>query len=380
MVSMASLHFFRWTEQLKDSGHEVYWFDILDSGTPSERISWVHQIVGWKHRWDFPGRYFIKNKLPFAYKFIQKINKHNTTHEFEKALLTIQPDVVHSFAMNIAGIPIAPVMSKHEKVKWMLSSWGSDLFYLTNNSAYRNKVKSIIPRVNYIFTDCNRDYTIAKELGFKGSYLGVYPGGGGFDFEEYDKHIIPIKDRKIILIKGFQGEIGRCIQVIKALEMMSFELTNYKIVIFGADKEVINYVNISSGLKSYNITIYEKMTHEQVLKLMGKSLIYIGNSISDGIPNTLLESIVMGAFPIQSNPGNASAEIIKDGVNGLLINNCEDIIEIKSKIEKALNNKELLNDAFRYNMKLREQFEYDFIRKKVLKKYNIVEKELKVRI
>ena len=103
MVSMASLHFFRWTEQLNDSGHEVYWFDILDSGKPSYRISWVHQMVGWKLRWDFPGRYFVKNKFPRIYKFIQKVNNRNTAHEFEKYLLEVKPEVVHSFEIGRAS-------------------------------------------------------------------------------------------------------------------------------------------------------------------------------------------------------------------------------------------------------------------------------------
>ncbi len=30
MVSMSSLHFIRWVDQLKDSGHEVFWFGIND--------------------------------------------------------------------------------------------------------------------------------------------------------------------------------------------------------------------------------------------------------------------------------------------------------------------------------------------------------------
>lgn len=376
MVSMASLHFFRWTEQLNDSGHEVYWFDILDSGKPSDRVSWVHQMVGWKLRWDFPGRYFVKNKFPRIYKFIQKVNNRNTAHEFEKYLLEVKPEVVHSFAMNIAGISIAPIMLKHEKVRWMLSSWGSDLYYLTNSSVYKNKLKSILSRVNYLLTDCNRDFIIAKELGFSGQFLGVFPGGGGFNFEEYEQYIIPTKDRKIIFIKGFQGEIGRCIQILKALEFMILDLLEYKLVIFGADYEVENYINNSHVLNSDIIKVYKKINHDKVLQLMSKSLIYIGNSISDGIPNTLLEAICFGAFPIQSNPGGASAEVIVDGVNGLLINDCEDIIEIKSKIERALSDKELLYNAFSYNMKLREQYEYNYIREKIIKKYQLVENEI----
>jgi hypothetical protein len=373
LVSMASLHFFRWTEQLKDSGHEVYWFDVLDIGKPSERIPWVHQITDWKRRWNFLGRYLIKNKFPITYKYIQKVNERNTTYEFEKIVLKIQPDVIHSFAINIAGIPIIDVMLKHEKVKWILSTWGSDLFFLIKDPLYLKDVKAVLPRVNYLFTDCNRDYTIAKELGFNGSYLGVYPGGGGFDFVQYNHYITPPKERNVILIKGFQGEIGRCIQVIKAFEMMSIELSNYKLVIFGACPDVVLYVNRQNLSKSHNLIVYEKITHEQVLKLMGKALIYIGNSLSDGLPNTLLEAIVMGAFPIQSNPGGATRELIKTKFNGMLIENPNDYNEIKNILLEVLHNPSIIYEGIEYNCtNLKPRFEYDFIKNEVLKKYEVV--------
>ena len=64
MVSMASIHFFRWTEQLKKSGHEVYWIDVYDSNSNYERIDFVQQTVGWRNRINFPGCYYVKNKYP----------------------------------------------------------------------------------------------------------------------------------------------------------------------------------------------------------------------------------------------------------------------------------------------------------------------------
>ena len=40
MVSMPTLHFFRWSNQLKDVGHEVYWFDITGMSVPVAKINW----------------------------------------------------------------------------------------------------------------------------------------------------------------------------------------------------------------------------------------------------------------------------------------------------------------------------------------------------
>ncbi len=110
---------------------------------------------------------------------------------------------------------------------------------------------------------------------------------------------------------------------------------------------------------------------------MGKSVLYIGNSISDGMPNTLLEAVVMGAFPIQSNPGNVTSEILLDRKNGLLIYNPDSISEIKALIEFSINNPNLLQKAFQYNQQnLKSKLEYNFIQQKIVDLYNKIELEL----
>ena len=76
-----------------------------------------------------------------------------------------------------------------------------------------------------------------------------------------------------------------------------------------------NFGNVIDYIKNNNLpyVVYDRhgLSHSDILTIMGKSLLYIGNSISDGMPNTLLEAIVMGAFPIQSNPGKVTEEIIE---------------------------------------------------------------------
>ena len=60
MISMYSSHFFRWAEQLKDSGHEIYWIDVFDSNLYVEKIDFVHQTIGWRNKIKYPGRYKLK--------------------------------------------------------------------------------------------------------------------------------------------------------------------------------------------------------------------------------------------------------------------------------------------------------------------------------
>lgn len=367
MVSMPTLHFFRWANQLQTAGNEVYWFDITGMSKPVAKISWIQQKVGWKLKWDYLGRIFIKNKFPTLYQSLQQFNEKETAVEFENYLKEVRPDVVHSFALYVSCAPIVTVMEKYPAQKWIYSSWGSDLFYFQNEPSYLKDIKRVLPRVNYLFTDCQRDFEIAKRYGFTGEFLGVFPGGGGFQLNEMEKFKLPILQRKTILIKGFQGRSGRAIPVLKAISSLSAELSDFELVVFGADPQVFDYVN-SSQLKNWNnFKILGKIPHEEVLKLMGKSLIYIGNSNSDGMPNTMLEAIFMGAFPVQSNPGGVTAELIQHGVNGLLIEDCEDVDQMVFVIKSSLIQNYTL--AQNENSKIAETLTYDIIKDEVLQVY-----------
>jgi glycosyltransferase involved in cell wall biosynthesis len=358
MVAMPSLHFFRWTEQLRDSGHEVFWFDITDGGEIVSRIHWVEQIVNWKLKYDYPGRYFLKENFRKTYDFFQQFNEKEVATVFEQKLLEIQPDVVHSFALHIACVPIAEVMNKHKNIKWAYSSWGSDLYARKEKDKGLFIIKQTLPLLGYLFTDCKRDFEIAKQYGF--------PGGGGYDLGLMKSYSIPFDKRKIILIKGYQGVHGKCIEVLKVLTTIKKELSEYQIVVFGTDAEVVNHVRKEALYNGLNLLIKEKIPHQEVLKLMGNAKIYLGYSNSDGIPNTLLEAIYYGCLPLQSNPGGATSEIIKDNFNGFLL----DLETIKNQILQALNTQNF-SDGLKYNNEvIVPQLSFNFVRKKVLEAYN----------
>jgi len=378
MVSIFAPHFFNWTEQLRGSGHEVYWLDVFDSNTRVKKIDFVHQIIGWRYKLNYPGRYFIKNKIPRLNKLINQVNERRLSEFFEKTLREIKPDVVQSFVMYSACVPIYNVMNMYPKVKWIYSAWGNDLYFYQNENQELQDMKYVLPKLDYMFADCARDYQIAERYGFQGKFLGVYPGGGGYELEDYNSFVIPFGNRKKILIKGYQHKFGRCNKILEAIYSLKSQLVDYEIVVFAANKSVLDFCKEKKLNTWENLTIYGQLPHYEVLRLMGESQIYIGNSISDGMPNTLLEAIIMGAFPIQSNPGGATAEHIKNGINGLLIENPEDAVEIKDLIKMALSDEVRLKNAVAYNLQyIKPKFERNFIRQKVLMQYKRIEEEIK---
>jgi len=378
MVSMFSPHFFNWTEQLKESGHEIYWLDVFDSNTYNKKIDFVEQIIGWRNRWDYPGRHKIKRHSPGVYKVLNFFNQRNIVSVFEKKIKEIKPDLVQSFVMYSACVPLLEVMKRNPEISWLYSAWGNDLFYYQNIKKYRDDMVKVFPYLNYMFADCNRDITIARKLGFRGEVLGVYPGGGGYKFLDYHSFILPREERNIILIKGYQSKFGRCIPILKALMEIIADIKHFQIIVFGATKNVLDFVNNNKEIKQLqNLNVLGKIEHNKVLKLMGQSYIYVGNSISDGMPNTLLEAIVMEVFPIQSDPGGATSEIITHNKNGLLIKNPEDSNEIAKWLLLAIKDKSFVQQAVNFNSKeIKPSLKRDVVRMQVLEKYNLIEKNI----
>lgn len=365
-ISMPSIHVIRWIENLKDSSYELYWFDVLGRGR-LETLDSVYQFTDWQKRKiaTVKGEYFLSKKAPRIYEKIVPLLEVTANEALEKIILEIQPDVIHSFEMQSCSYPILKTMQKYPHIPWLYSCWGSDLYYYQQFSTHLKKIKQVLQRVDFLHTDCNRDFILAKKMGFLGTHVGVIPGGTGYKLEGLEKYKLPVAERKIILVKGYENEFGRGLNIIKALQQLKLD---YEIIVFGSHINVINYIIVNKlNFKTYD---RQGLSHHELMKLMGKSLLYIGNSISDGMPNTLLEALVMGAFPIQSNPGGATAEIIENGVNGFLIENPEDVDEIKSLISYFIENKKVMNKLQNVNFDLfKANLDYDLNRKVVLQIY-----------
>jgi glycosyltransferase involved in cell wall biosynthesis len=352
----------------------VYWFDVYDGGKEVPQIAWVKHIVNWKRKWDFPGRHFIKSKMPRLYKWIQKINERDIEKVFEEKLLEIKPDVVHSFAMQVACLPILEVMLKYPNIHWMYSSWGSDVFYRKELGIQETDFQRVIKRINSYTSDCHRDYNTIQTLGFSGKFLGIFPGNGGISMGNFDT-IKPKKERKTIFIKVYDDGIGQGNKIIQSFDSKLIQkIKEYKLVLLGANQALEQLLKEEQFqcLQIMCIPKEQPIANEVVLELLNDSLLYIGNSLSDGMPNLLLEAMSRGAFPIQSNPGRVTEEVIVDGKNGFLIHDSLSTAVIRAQIHRFFDTFDSLEEYQKYNHDLIDkQFNRNHLQPKIQKAYDI---------
>lgn len=219
--------------------------------------------------------------------------------------------------------------------------------------------------------ECKRDGLLAMEMGLKGKLLPILPNTGGFEVNKYSKirQNNPTSSRRLILLKGNQGWAGRALLGLQAIELCKEELSGYIIAIYSAGDEVKREANNLSERINVPIKIIPPCSHEEIMGIFGKSRVYIGLSITDAISTSLLEAIMMGTFPIQTNTSCASEWII-DGETGFIVPPDNPQI-IAKKISKAISDDELVDKASEINFQTAtKRLDISVIKPNVIETYN----------
>lgn len=378
-VCQQYIHSARWISQLKDSHHEIYVFDCLDRPVHKE-LSWTNFIGDWSKR-KFPyikGEDRLKKAKPNLYRRIEGVLKVTPAEKLCEVIEEIKPDLVHSLEMQSQTYHILKA-NKRFDFKWAYFCWGNDLFAYQNQPSHKKRITDVMNQLDFFFADTHRDIELAKKFGYKKKFSVVFPGGGGYEIKSYKPYIKPVEERKSVIIKGYQHNYGRALHILNALELIIDKIKDQNIYVYSAHQVVVDKIEelkIKHDLKIEYSTRNQELSHKDLLQKFGEAQIAIGNNSSDGIPNTLLEAMICGAFPIQSNPGGATEDYIEDGVNGLLIQNPENAQEVADKITEALNNVQLREKAFEINQQKAKELDYKVIQEKVLETYSKIEKSL----
>lgn len=159
-----------------------------------------------------------------------------------------------------------------------------------------------------------------------------------------DKDIIVKKDD---LKPAFPIKVLTCANLIKRknidkLVLAVNNLSGFKLKIIGDGIELSHLKKIASK----NIEFLGILPHDEVLKEMKKSDIFILPSVSETFGMVYLEAMASGCITICTK-NDGIDEIIKDGVNGFLTEpTVESIAETLEKIKSALNLDEISKNSF----------------------------------
>jgi glycosyltransferase involved in cell wall biosynthesis len=175
------------------------------------------------------------------------------------------------------------------------------------------------------------------------------------------------------LLKGYQGWAGRALVGLRAIELCADVIREkgYNIIVHLASPDVILAAEIVAHNIGIPISIVTHGLYEDAMRRFSVARVHLGLSISDGISQSLLESMVMGTFPIQSFTACAD-EWIEDGKSGFLVPP-EDPHIIAEALRRALTDDALVDQASDINADVaRQRLAYAHVKAQAVDMYNSV--------
>jgi hypothetical protein len=273
--------------------------DLLGKSLPynsSLRLHWLLRFIS-IFVWVLDRQYLLDGRLRAL--FIGSAIKHQ------------EPDLVHIMETQNGGYPYLAYASSKPKLeakrtyRLVLTLFGSDLYWFSRFPKHQSTLRQLLPKIDVLAAECERDISLAEQLGFVGKVAKLSPVSGGLEHSQiaHPESLEEFLARDIIAIKGYGGTWGLGHVAIEELSKFPEMLNGKRIVIFSAERAAKRAADKYLKHLDVSYELYPKfaLSHSAMLDLYRKSVMYIGLSKSDGLPASMLESMSQGAFPVQTS-------------------------------------------------------------------------------
>jgi glycosyltransferase involved in cell wall biosynthesis len=291
-----------------------------------------------------PVRYFLGPLLLSHYQrlFLEIVN-------------SIQPDLVHALRIPFEGMLTSKLPPQ---IPLVVSIWGNDLTLHAHGSILMAAhTRQVLKRSDGLIADAYRDIRLGTEYGFAANKPTlVVPGSGGIRIDEINSDSrnrisLPEELPKVPIVINPRGQRPGSLRQDVFFQAIPMVLKIIPRVLFicpqlAGDIESEHWVN--QLCIQDNVKLWPALDRKQMWVLLKKAQIYVSPSIHDGTPNSFLEAMACGCFPIVGNI-ESMQEWINSGENGLLVD-ATSPRSLADGIISALNHPSQRNNARNINI------------------------------
>ncbi len=281
--------------------------------------------------------------------------------EVGAVLDSFRPDIVHAMRIPFEGM-LAAAAVKHYPL--LVSIWGNDLtLHATDFRIVARLTRKTLIRADALHCDCRRDSRLAiEQWGFDRSKpLAILPGGGGVQTDLFleqsaSQHLraeldIPTGVPGVMNPRGFRAYV-RNDTFFQAIPTILHVRPHTIFIAIGMKDNSIAERSIQKLGVRASVRLLGEQSRPQMAELFKMAWVSLSITEHDGLPNTLLESLACGAFPVVGDI-ESIREWIEHEVNGLLVPS-GDPDAVAAAVLRAIDDTELRRSAAAKNRKMIE--------------------------
>lgn len=294
------------------------------------------------------------------------LRRHDRT--LNRVIAREKPDLVHALRLPYEGILAAQAVPR--AVPLIASIWGNDLTLHAHRSpVLRWQTRATLRRADGLLADCQRDLRLAARFGFDDDRPAcVLPGNGGVRIDLFrpgsdgtealrQELAIPPDAPVVLNPRGIRGYVRQDV-FFRAIPKMLRSHPGVYIVCVGMESSRLAQQAVRSLDIGHAVRLLPSVPLDRMAALFRLADVSVSLAEHDGTPNSLLEAMASGSFPVAGDL-DSIREWIESGRNGLL---CEpgDADAVAHAIRLALDQPDLRRSAADFNRALvLERAEYE---------------------
>lgn len=273
----------------------------------------------------------------------------------------LQPDLAHAMRIPFEGMLLSQAaLSSGERPPppTLASVWGND-FTLHAKTSPRMAflTRLTLQNITALHTDCQRDQKLAHQWGFGANKPAIIlPGNGGIDMDLFlpphsqERQPIVINPRGIRAYVRNDTFFSAIPLVLAKQPKVHFICPN-----MAGETQAKKWVNQYAIAAS--IELLPRQKRLQMAKHFQKAQVVVSLTEHDGTPNTLLEAMACGCYPVVGDI-ESIREWLSPGVNGSLVSP-GDATALAGAILQALDSPALRQSAAKQNIQsIHQRAEY----------------------
>jgi len=288
--------------------------------------------------------------------FLGPLTISRSAKKLSQVIEHVQPDLIHAMRIPYEGMLAADAYSG---IPLVISVWGNDFtLHAPSTRLMRHYTHWAMQVFNALHADCQRDIRLAQEWGFPAKRPTlVVPGNGGIRTEVFFPPENFVEEPVVLNPRGLRAYVRNDV-FFKAIPLVLKEIPKARFLCasMAGETQVENWIDELNI--AHAVELLAPMPNEKMADIYRRAAVLVSPSVHDGTPNTLLEGMASGCFPVAGDL-ESIREWITDGENGLLTDPT-DPRKLAESIVRGLKNKNLRDQAAGLNAKrIAEEAEFN---------------------